>query len=363
MQFGWHRAPLRTSLAVAHGLLPTSEAERASTRSPWVRGLALHIVQGAGMQIPRHLMNEGMLVASNLDALGYDTRALRRAMAAGSLVRLARGVYVDAAVWKSAAPRERHLLRCRAAAARLGTQVVLAGASAAAVLGLTYLGQWPERVCALNSVADGTRVRGGVSWRAHDDRHTGVRDLGWVRTVDPYRTAIEVSAREGFLAGIVTADSALRAKGHRGAGEGARELLTMAESLHVSRGVRRIERVAAFANGHSESAGESWTRVVLADLGTEHPELQVDILDDGLWLARVDFCWPGRRIVLEFDGVKKYRAPLRGPARSAEDIVIEEKKREDRLRAAGWTVLRIVWDDLREPERLRRLLRRHGLIG
>lgn len=315
------------------------------------------------MQIPHHLMNEGMLVASTLDALGYDTRALRRVATAGTLVRLARGVYVNAVVWQSATPRERHVLRCRATAARLGNQVVLAAASAAAVLDLTYLGRWPERVCALNSVADGTRVRGGISWRAHDDRHTGVRDLGWVRTTDPYRTAIEVSAREGFLAGVVTADSALRANGHRGAGDGASELLAMAESLQLQRGVRRVERVAAFANGHSESAGESWTRVVLADLGAEHPELQVDIVDDGLWLARVDFCWPERRIVLEFDGEKKYRAPLRGAARSAEDIVIEEKKREDRLRAAGWTVLRIVWDDLREPERLRRLLRRHGLIG
>lgn len=102
---------------------------------------------------------------------------------------------------------------------------------------------------------------------------------------------------------------------------------------------------------------------MLADLGAATPELQVDIFDEGLWLARVDFCWRERRIVLEFDGEKKYRAALREPGRSLEDVVIEEKKREDRLRAAGWTVLRIVWDDLREPERLRRLLHRAGLIA
>lgn len=320
------------------------------------------MAQGASMHIPSHLMSDGMLIASSLDARGYDTRVLRRAATAGSLTRLARGIYVDAAVWQSASSREQHVLRCRALAARLGSEVVLAGASAAAVLGLTYLGQWPSRACALNSVADGTRVRGGVSWWGHDDRSTGVADLGWVRATDAYRTAVELCARESYLAGLVTADSALRAAGHRGAGDGARELLTMAEALRLRRGARRVERVATFANGHSESAGESWTRVVLADLGVEHPELQVDITDDGLWLARVDFCWPSRRIVLEFDGEKKYRAPMRGPSRSAEDVVIDEKKREDRLRAAGWTVLRIVWDDLREPERLRRMLRQHGLL-
>ncbi|MEN9620075.1 MAG: hypothetical protein RL499_268 [Actinomycetota bacterium] len=321
------------------------------------------MAQGASMQIPPHLMSDGMLIASTLGARGYDTRAICRAANAGTLVRLARGVYVDAAVWLSAVPREQHVMRCRATAARLGKEVVLAGPSAAAVLGLTYLGQWPERVCALNSVADGTRVRGGVSWWGHDDRSTGVIDLGWVRATNVYRTTVELSAREGYLAGLVTADSALRSAGHRGAGNGARELLTMAESLRLQRGARRVERVATFANGHSESAGESWTRVVLADLGVEQPELQVDILDDGVWLARVDFCWPGRRIVLELDGQKKYRAPLRGATRAVEDVVIEEKKREDRLRAAGWVVVRIVWDDLREPERLRRLLLRYGLIA
>ena len=315
------------------------------------------------MEIPLHLMNDGMLVSRQLEARGYDTRPLRRAAAGGRFTRLARGVYVDARVWGAATRRQRHVLRCRATAARLGTDLVLAGPSAAAVLGLAYARQWPDAVCALNSVADGTRRRGGVIWWGHDDCGSVVRDLGWARVTDPYRTAVELSARESFVAGVVTADSALRAKGHRGAGDGEDDLLATAETLRLRRGARRVARVASFANGLSESAGESWTRVVLADFGAPPPELQVDILDEGLWLARVDFCWPSQRVVLEFDGEKKYRAALRAPGRSVEDVVIEEKRREDRLRAAGWTVLRIVWDDLREPERLRRLLRRAGLIA
>lgn len=315
------------------------------------------------MDIPRHLLTDGMIVARDLDARGYDTRPLRRAAQAGRLTRLTRGVYVDASAWNGATPRQRHVLRCRAVAARLGPDLVLAGASAAAVLDLTYSRPWPDSVCALSTAADGTRRRGGVIWWGHDERDVGVRDLGWVSVTDPYRTAVEISAREGFLAGLMTADSALRIEGHRGAGDGADAFLATADALHLRRGALRVARVASFANGQSESAGESWTRVVLADLGAPPPELQVDIVDEGLWLARVDFCWPSRRLVLEFDGEKKYRAAMRPEGRSAEDVVIEEKKREDRLRAAGWTVLRIVWDDLREPERLRRLLHRHGLIG
>lgn len=314
------------------------------------------------MDIPLHLHSDGLIVAGHLAARGYDTRPLRRAAANGHLLRLARGVYVSPRVWQASTRRQRHVLRCRAQAARVGPELVLAGPSAAAVLGLTYARQWPDAVCALGTVADGSRRRGGVAWWAHDDRTTGVRDLGWARVTDPTRTAVELSARDGFLVGVVTADSAVRAEGHRGPGGGGAQLLQIAHALDLRRGARRVERVAAVVDGHSESAGESWTRVVLADLGVAAPELQVDIVDEGLWLARVDFCWPEHRIVLEFDGEKKYRAADLTAGRSVEDIVIEEKKREDRVRAAGWTVLRIVWDDLREPERLRRLLRRHGLL-
>jgi hypothetical protein len=168
-----------------------------------------------------------------------------------------------------------------------------------------------------------------------------VQDLGWARVTDPLRTATEIASRAPFVEGLISADSALRQLGHRGPGVGGERIQAIAHELQVRRGARRVERVAAFADGHAESAGESWTRAVLAHLGVPPPDLQVDILDGGLWLARVDFCWPERRIVLEFDGEKKYRAALRSAGRSVEDVVIEEKKREDRLRAAGWTVVRL----------------------
>ena len=43
------------------------------------------------------------------------------------------------------------------------------------------------------------------------------------------------------------------------------------------------------------------------------------------------------------------------------DVVVAEKKREDRFRAKGYKVVRWVWDDLRDPRRLVRLLHEAGL--
>ena len=41
--------------------------------------------------------------------------------------------------------------------------------------------------------------------------------------------------------------------------------------------------------------------------------------------------------------------------------MVEEKNREDRLRAKGYNVVRWVWDDLKDSRRLVRLLHEAGL--
>ncbi len=315
------------------------------------------------MHIDPALNADGLLVARDSVLAGADTRSLQRAAARGDLLRLARGVYTTPEFWAHCDRRERHVLRCRAAAERLGSRLTLAGPSAAAVLGLDLAAQWPDAVCALTTPADGTRRRGNIMWWASPQHDRHVQDLGWVRTTDPLRTATEIAARTPFVAGLITADSALRHERYRGPGVGGERFMEVARAIAIRRGTRRVRRVAEFADGNAESAGETWTRAALEHLGAPPPELQVDVLDGRVWVARVDFCWPARKIIVEFDGEKKYRAALRAPERTVEDVVIEEKKREDRLREAGWAIVRVVWGDLREPDRLRRKLRRVGLIA
>ena len=62
-------------------------------------------------------------------------------------------------------------------------------------------------------------------------------------------------------------------------------------------------------------------------------------------VARVDFFFPQYRVVVEFDGLVKYRA-------DAVEAVVREKRREDRLRSTGVLVVRVSWDDLAHPERV-----------
>jgi hypothetical protein len=91
------------------------------------------------------------------------------------------------------------------------------------------------------------------------------------------------------------------------------------------------------------------SRVRLHEEGLPVPELQQDIYgQDGRFVARVDFCWNEQRTIGEFDGKIKYGRLLK-PGQSIEDVLFEEKRREDALRDLGWQIVRWLWSDLYRP--------------
>ncbi|MDY1004863.1 hypothetical protein [Curtobacterium sp. CFBP9011] len=80
-------------------------------------------------------------------------------------------------------------------------------------------------------------------------------------------------------------------------------------------------------------------------------------------IRRVDFWISSLGVVLEFDGQQKYVDPTMLAGRDAAQVLWQEKIREDQLRALPEvrTVIRVTWWHLAEPERLRALLRQHGV--
>jgi very-short-patch-repair endonuclease len=70
------------------------------------------------------------------------------------------------------------------------------------------------------------------------------------------------------------------------------------------------------------------------------PAHQTNVLIEG---KEVDFVWQDQKLIVELDSWEYHRT------RAA----FEDDRRTDRrLRAAGWTVLRVTWRDLDEPGRL-----------
>ena len=173
---------------------------------------------------------------------------------------------------------------------------------------------------------------------------------GWPAT-DLARTVVDLARSMPFEQGVAAADRALAL--------GATVLELEAAMVRAGglRGAGVARRVVAFADGRSESVGESLSRVLLADLGLMPEDLQHRVMDGPRLAGRVDFAWPSLRVIGEFDGRVKYGRLLEADEDGG-DAVFREKRREDRLRELGWEVVRWVWGDLAHPEVVAERLRR-----
>ncbi|MBX9471814.1 hypothetical protein [Microcella sp.] len=285
-------------------------------------------------------------------------RWLQRATRHGEVVRLVRGIYVPREVIERLDPGDRELLRAVAAATRGRVRQPLCGISAARVWGVPILeDQFSPEVIALGWDDRATRRASDLRyWATPDDGYRIVEHRG-ARVTDLPRTIAELGVRSSFARTVAAIDWAIRVRRRGGAAATTlEEIRAAADALALVRGRARLERALAFADGRSESPGESWMRTLIHQLGFEVPDLQHEYrLADGRRF-RSDFRWPSIHLAGEFDGRLKYRAGEAWGGRTAEQVVIEEKEREDAIRATGDGMLRCVRDDLRDPRRLRHKL-------
>ncbi|MFT3715145.1 MAG: hypothetical protein QM774_04115 [Gordonia sp. (in: high G+C Gram-positive bacteria)] len=288
--------------------------------------------------------------AAALD-LGFTDDALSTLTARGELEHLGHGDYVHAERLPDGPRRGdvKYRLRCIAfATSGRGAPPTLSHESAAALHGLRLLKPSHTDIHLLS----GPHGRGMHRHRRHihqgtvDDSQALVVD--GVRVTSLARTAIDVACSTTFAGALTVLDSAI----DLGTG---RDALTMELERTRRIGSSVARRALHHASGLSESVGESWSRAQLIHAGIEVPELQVWYDIGGRRDCRVDFDWH-RRLVGEFDGLKKYGRSLRRSGESVEDVVIREKTREDRLRALGVMVIRWTWADL-ESGRLPNLVR------
>ena len=95
--------------------------------------------------------------------------------------------------------------------------------------------------------------------------------------------------------------------------------------------------------------------------GSPAPVLQHAFYDSDGFIGRTDFFWPEYGVIGEFDGDAKYLDDDLLGDRTAREAVLAEKKREDRLRALGYTVVRWDWKAVTKPELLGQKLAAAGL--
>lgn len=282
-------------------------------------------------------------------AAGYSDSELRQRVRSGQWVKMSFNSYVDPRAWPAEEPAwERairlHRLGVLMASERLG-DVVVSHQSAAMFHRLPVWGTDLARVHFTRlGTGQARRARGLQVHRGAIARDEIVELDGLPLTVCE-RAVVETACTTSYEVGVVLADAALRLR------LTTRELLVSVVQRHRHwRGLPAARAAVQFADGLSESVGESRLRVLMANHGLPTPELQVEIRDEsGRLIGRVDFLLAGT-LVVEFDGALKYGAGA--------DAVLAEKWREDRLRERGYGVIRISWADLDHPHETAARIRR-----
>lgn len=296
---------------------------------------------------PARLVRRQDLLAEGWTRDEVDRRRRRR----GDLDAVRRGVYLPGGDREErAGPVTAHVLAAHAVAPELAPDAVFSHVTAAVLLGLPIWKIRTDRVHVSRSRPGGGRMRPGTHVHATTMAAEDVVVIDGLRVTSPARTVVDLARTEPFEQAVAVADAALHQdllrRAGRQSGPGAVAPADLASALTGAigrRGGPAARRAVAWADELSEGVGESRSRVALARAGLPAPTSQWT--PPGLAGIRVDFGWPGRGVVGEFDGRIKYGRLLR-TGQDLEEVLWEEKRREDRLRAAGLTVIRWIWADL-----------------
>jgi hypothetical protein len=176
----------------------------------------------------------------------------------------------------------------------------------------------------------GPGVRVSVSASVDDvvvDRH-GLARTGRVRT------AVDLIRRGALDDAVILLDRLVVA----GLAD-LRAVRAVAAELPKARGSKLAREVACLADGLAESPQETRLRLLIARAGLPSPVAQFRVFDDDGFIARADFAYPDRRLLIEYDGLWHGE-----PGQFAKD-----RRRINRLTASGWRLIFVTAADLHHP--------------
>ncbi len=305
-----------------------------------------------------------ILYSRELAVLGMGGQ-LRTWFERGRVTRIAPGAYVRTEELATLDTDARFRLRTMALS-HLYPDQQFSHDSAAGMWRLPTLGPWPLLAHTSSPRAAGGRstalfARHGVGLDPRAEVVEGVLVSSLARTL------AEVATQPRFGRAIAMLDDGLREHDSTQYRHGMivptkPEILEQLDHLGKVPGYARAVQRIEFADAASGSVGESLSRVQMLAIGVEMPKLQVPFHDEDGLIGDVDFYWEQIGVAGEFDGHSKYGDARRYSRElSAHDVLIAEKKREDRLRRVVGGVVRWDWATALDRRALESLLAEHGV--
>jgi hypothetical protein len=316
---------------------------------------------------PTHLLAavvrpDGLILAADAADVGLK-RELRSELERGRVVRLRWGVYMRTAAWSALTHDARYLARIRAFAIMSEQPPTFSHYSAAAIWRLPRVGAWPENVHILIPPTTGGRSRNQIT-RHTIDASADVVQRDGLRVTSAPSTAVAMARILPFPEAVAMMDRTIHVPRSGTALATRNELdiaVTALDACGRLVGRTAAQRAAEFATTLSGSCGESISRAHMFLLGFLLPELQTPFSDADGFIGFTDFFWRTVNRIGEFDGSGKYLREEYARGRTTAQIVLDEKVREDRLRACGPSVSRWGWDRAMDLPDFGAFLARNGI--
>jgi Protein of unknown function (DUF559) len=252
----------------------------------------------------------------------------RRQLDAPTWRRLFRDVYVHRDVPVT------HVLRA-AGACLLFPDAVVTGRSAAVIWGVPLTATWDDVELTRAPPAHPSRLAGVRVRRARLPADHRCRRAG-IPVTTPEATAVGLAGCLPGDDGVIAVDQMVAT--------GIVDLGPVRALAAARRGPEsaRARSVCALADGLAGSPQETRLRLLILRSGLPAPVAQFRVHDGRGPAMRVDFAWPDRKVIVEYDGLWH--------AESGQ--FAKDRRRLNRLRQAGWTVVFVTAADMHRPSEL-----------
>ena len=203
-------------------------------------------------------------------------------------------------------------------------QCVLAGLSAAAVLGTKWIDpDLPAEIC-----RDDRHSPSGIVVHTYQLLPDEVCTVDRMQVTTPARTAFDIGRNLPEDLALIHLDALARATRLK-----AVDVVAIAESRPGTRGIRRLRNALRYMDGGAESPQETRLRMTLVRAGLPQPETQIALKDpEGRVRVRLDVGWREWKVAVEYDGAQHWV----DKKQRAWDI-----ERMAMLEASGWVVVRV----------------------
>lgn len=295
----------------------------------------------------------------------WTPRHITRALEQGDLVRLATARYLDGPLWRELWPDEKLLARVIAVSRTPHFSGYFFRESAAVLHGLRlYMPAYDRAHLLAPSPAVGKRSR----YVTRSAVHVSAGDIGLLNGIPSTslaRTAQDLARLAPPELALGALDHALQLQfgEHRGipnSPEAVEWLDLLRQNLLAipgRRGIRRALRLIDIADAGAESVLESLGRLRFVQSGYR-VSTQSPVRRSNGRMSYFDLELDGLDILCEIDGGSKYLDAETRRGKSADEVFLAEKRREDEARGSTTKrVIRLMHEDLSTPDRFSLALR------